>query len=171
MTDVILPPSDRHERDGRFPILYPPEVDQARLAGRPIVALESTIITHGMPFPQNVETAERVEAEIRAHGAVPATIALMDGHIHVGLTAGELRRLARAEGVAKVSRADMAACLAGGGYGATTVTQGCGISISSVEMSKLLSARRWTPPMPPVAKTSIPALTAAIIFADSVGLA
>ena len=121
MTDVILPPSDRHERDGRFPILYPPEVDQARLAGRPIVALESTIITHGMPFPQNVETAERVEAEIRAHGAVPATIALMDGHIHVGLTAGELRRLARAEGVAKVSRADMAACLAGGGYGATTV--------------------------------------------------
>jgi pseudouridine-5'-phosphate glycosidase len=85
------------------------------------VALESTIITHGMPWPQNIETAARVEAEIRAHGATPATIAVIDGTLRIGLTADETAALARRTGVAKLSRADMAACLATGGTGATTV--------------------------------------------------
>ncbi|MGR3463646.1 pseudouridine-5'-phosphate glycosidase [Limimaricola sp.] len=102
-------------------IHYSPEVAEARAEGRPLVALESTIITHGMPFPQNVETARRVEAEIRDQGAVPATIAILDGRLHVGLTEAELDRLGQADDVAKLSRADFAACLARGGNGATTV--------------------------------------------------
>ncbi|MGX9855519.1 pseudouridine-5'-phosphate glycosidase [Limimaricola variabilis] len=102
-------------------IEYSPEVAQARAEGAPIVALESTIITHGMPFPQNVETARRVEAEIRTHGAVPATIAVLGGRLHVGLTDAQLDRLGQASDVAKLSRADFAACLARGGDGATTV--------------------------------------------------
>jgi pseudouridine-5'-phosphate glycosidase len=104
-----------------LPLILSPEVAAARAAGKPIVALESTIITHGMPFPQNVETARRVEAEVRAHGAVPATIAILEGQIHVGLTEAELDGLGQAKGVAKLSRADLAACLATGGTGATTV--------------------------------------------------
>ena len=103
------------------PLHYSPEVADARAKGLPIVALESTIITHGMPFPQNVETARLVEAEVRANGAVPATIAIMDHKIHIGLTAEELDQLGQAKGVAKLSRADLAACLATGGTGATTV--------------------------------------------------
>jgi pseudouridine-5'-phosphate glycosidase len=103
------------------PLRFSPEVSAARAEGRAIVALESTIITHGMPWPQNVETARRVEAEVRATGAVPATIAVMGGRIHVGLTEVELVDLAQAQGVAKLSRADLAACLATGGVGATTV--------------------------------------------------
>ncbi|MGR3499876.1 MAG: pseudouridine-5'-phosphate glycosidase [Limimaricola soesokkakensis] len=102
-------------------IQYSPEVADARAEGRPLVALESTIITHGMPFPQNVETARRVEAEIRSHGAVPATIAVLGGRLHVGLTDDQLDRLGQAQDVAKLSRADFAACLARGGDGATTV--------------------------------------------------
>jgi pseudouridine-5'-phosphate glycosidase len=103
------------------PLTFSPEVAEARTAGRPLVALESTIITHGMPYPQNVETARRVEAEVRAQGAVPATIAVMGGRIHVGLTEGELAALGQATGVMKLSRADLAACLASGATGATTV--------------------------------------------------
>lgn len=104
-----------------LPLTFSPEVAKARAEGAAIVALESTIITHGMPFPQNVETAQRVEAEVRAHGAVPATIAIMNGRIHIGLTAAELQALGQATNVAKLSRADLAACLATGGIGATTV--------------------------------------------------
>jgi len=104
-----------------LPLTLSPEVAKARANGTPIVALESTIITHGMPFPQNVETAQRVEAEIRAQGAVPATIAIMDRRIHIGLTEDRLQALGQAKGVAKLSRADLAACLATGGAGATTV--------------------------------------------------
>jgi pseudouridine-5'-phosphate glycosidase len=100
---------------------YSPEVAEARAAGRAIVALESTIITHGMPAPQNVETARAVEQDIRDAGAVPATIAVLAGRLHIGLTAAELDRLAAAPDVAKLSRADIAACLATGGTGATTV--------------------------------------------------
>ncbi len=103
------------------PITIAAEVAAARADGRPIVALESTIITHGMPFPQNVETARAVEAEVRTHGAVPATIALLGGRVHVGLDAETLDALAQADDVAKVSRADFAACLALGTTGATTV--------------------------------------------------
>lgn len=104
-----------------LPLVFSPEVAEARANGAAIVALESTIITHGMPWPQNVETARRVEAEVRAHGAVPATIAIMGGQIHIGLTDAELEALGQATGVAKLSRADLAACLAQGGMGATTV--------------------------------------------------
>ena len=104
-----------------LPLTFAPEVAAARAAGTPIVALESTIITHGMPFPQNVEAARAVEAEVRAHGATPATIAIMDGQIHIGLTDALLDRLGQASHVAKLSRADLAACLATGGMGATTV--------------------------------------------------
>jgi pseudouridine-5'-phosphate glycosidase len=102
-------------------ITYSDEVARARESGAPLVALESTIITHGMPFPQNVETARRVEAEIRAAGAVPATIAVIAGRLHVGLSDDELARLARARDVAKLSRADLPARIATGGTGATTV--------------------------------------------------
>ena len=100
---------------------FSPEVAEARAAGRPIVALESTIITHGMPWPQNVQTAREVEAEIRNEGAVPATLALMAGRVHIGLTSEELEHLGQARDVMKVSRADLAACLAMGRTGATTV--------------------------------------------------
>lgn len=110
---MTLPPN--------IPLVLSPEVAEARANGTPIVALESTIITHGMPFPQNVETARRVEAEVRAHGATPATVAIMDHQIHVGLTGAELDGLGQARDVAKLSRADLAACLASGGTGATTV--------------------------------------------------
>ncbi len=104
-----------------LPLVLSPEVGEALASGAPIVALESTIITHGMPFPQNVETARQVEAEIRAHGATPATIAIMNRQIHVGLTETQLDALGQAKDVAKLSRADLAACLASGGTGATTV--------------------------------------------------
>ncbi|MBT9245135.1 pseudouridine-5'-phosphate glycosidase [Gemmobacter fulvus] len=103
------------------PLTYTPEVAAALKEGRPVVALESTIITHGMPFPQNVEAARAVEAEVRAHGAVPATIAVMGGRIHIGLTDAELDALGKADHVMKLSRADLAACLAMGHMGATTV--------------------------------------------------
>ncbi len=103
-------------------IAFSDEVRVARKAGVPIVALESTIITHGMPFPTNVETARRVEAEVRSCGAVPATIAVIDGVVKVGLEPPELDDLARRRDVAKLSRADFAVCLARGGTGATTVS-------------------------------------------------
>lgn len=102
-------------------ITYSPEVTAARYAGTPIVALESTIITHGMPYPQNVETARLVEGDVRDGGATPATIAVMNGVLHVGLDDAQLEALGQAKEVAKLSRADIAACMARGGTGATTV--------------------------------------------------
>ena len=104
-----------------IPLHFSAEVAQARADGTALVALESTIITHGMPFPQNVETARLVEADIRDAGAVPATIAVIDGKLNVGLDDSALEALGQAEGVAKLSRADIAACIATGGTGATTV--------------------------------------------------
>lgn len=98
-----------------------PEVAEAMDRGLPVVALESTIITHGMPFPQNLDTARAVEAEVRRAGAVPATIAVMGGRIRVGLPGEDLERLARSREAAKLSRADLAVCLARGGTGSTTV--------------------------------------------------
>ena len=97
------------------------EVAKAQAEGTPIVALESTIITHGMPYPQNLEVARQVEADVRAAGAVPATMAVLNGTLRVGLDDVELEALAQAKGVAKLSRADIAACIATGGTGATTV--------------------------------------------------
>lgn len=104
-----------------LPMILSDEVARARDTGGPVVALESTIITHGMPWPENLEMARRVEAEIRAGGAVPATIAVIDGTLRIGLNDAALVALSQARGVAKLSRADLAACLATGGTGATTV--------------------------------------------------
>ncbi len=104
-----------------LPLKFSPEVAKACAEGQAIVALESTIMTHGMPWPQNVETARRVEAEIRKAAAVPATIAVMAGFVHIGLTEAELDFLGQARGVMKLSRADLAVCLAQGLTGATTV--------------------------------------------------
>ncbi|CAG9197943.1 pseudouridine-5'-phosphate glycosidase [Paraburkholderia caribensis] len=96
-------------------------VAAAQAAGRPIVALESTIIAHGMPYPQNVRTAREVETVIRDSGAQPATIALIGGRIRIGLSDDELELIARSDNVHKVSRRDLPAVLASGGLGATTV--------------------------------------------------
>lgn len=104
-----------------IPLKYSTEVAQARTAGAPVVALESTIITHGMPYPQNVETARLVEQDVRNAGATPATIAVIDGILHVGLEADQLDALGQAQNIAKLSRADLPACIATGGTGATTV--------------------------------------------------
>jgi pseudouridine-5'-phosphate glycosidase len=98
-----------------------PEVAAARAAGRPVVALESTIIAHGMPWPQNLETAREVEDVIRAEGAVPATIAVVGGRIRVGLTAEELQQLAQSPDAMKLSRRDLPFAIATGRLGATTV--------------------------------------------------
>ena len=106
-----------------------PEVAAALAEGRPVVALESTIISHGMPWPQNVATALAVQAEVQAAGAVPATIAVIDGRLKAGLTADQIERLGRAgQRVAKTSRRDLpfllAGCVAPGaepGLGSTTV--------------------------------------------------
>ena len=102
-------------------ITYSAEVQSARDAGTPIVALESTIITHGMPYPQNIKVAAEVEQDIRDSGATPATVVVLEGRLHVGLEQDQLTRLGQAKDVAKLSRADIAACLATGGTGATTV--------------------------------------------------
>jgi pseudouridine-5'-phosphate glycosidase len=97
------------------------EVAEALAAGRAVVALESTVISHGLPAPHNLETARGMEAAIRAGGAVPATIAVFDGKLVVGTSAGELAFLAESKNVAKVSRADLASVVASGRPGATTV--------------------------------------------------
>ena len=99
-----------------------PEVDAALRAGRPVVALESTLISHGLPYPQNLEVAAAAEAGVREGGAVPATVALRDGRLLVGLDETALRALATTDGVRKVARPTLAAALASGGWGATTVS-------------------------------------------------
>lgn len=98
-----------------------PEIQTALDAGKPVVALESTILSHGMPYPQNLTFAHQVEQLIRDEGAVPATIAILDGKLKVGLNGEELERMCRAEGVGKVSRRDVPVYLAVGKPGATTV--------------------------------------------------
>ncbi|MGM9950882.1 MAG: pseudouridine-5'-phosphate glycosidase [Lysinibacillus sp.] len=102
-------------------LAYSQEVMEAKEKGLPIVALESTIISHGMPYPQNVQTAREVEQIIREKGAVPATIALIDGQIKIGLSDEELEMFGNAQGVAKASRRDMGYLLATKKLGATTV--------------------------------------------------
>ena len=100
-----------------------PEVAAALAAGKPVVALESTIISHGMPYPQNVETALNVERIIRENGAVPATIAIIGGRLKAGLTAEEIEYLGKkGQANAKASRRDLAVLCARGEDGATTVT-------------------------------------------------
>ena len=100
---------------------FTPEVLEARLSNRPIVALESTIISHGMPYPQNVQTAREVEAIIRENGAVPATIAVLHGRLKAGLSADELELLATDKAVQKISVRDLPLTVATKGHGATTV--------------------------------------------------
>jgi pseudouridine-5'-phosphate glycosidase len=102
-------------------LLFSPEVASARAAGKPVVALESTIISHGMPYPQNVQTAREVEGLIRDAGAVPATIAIIDGKICVGLSEEQLELLGSSPDAMKVSRRDLAYVLSQMRLGATTV--------------------------------------------------
>ena len=104
-----------------LPLDVAPEVAAALAARHPVVALESTIITHGMPYPDNVATARAVEGDIRAAGAVPATIVVSGGRIRVGLPDAEIERLGRATDVMKLSRADLAYALAFEREGSTTV--------------------------------------------------
>ena len=99
-----------------------PEVAAALESGKPLVALESTIVAHGMPYPDNLQTAREVESIVRAEGAVPATVAVVDGAIQVGCDEATLERLASEPGVAKVSRRDMPVVLASSRLGATTVS-------------------------------------------------
>ncbi len=101
---------------------YSPEVAEARAKGAPLVALESTIITHGMPYPRNVETARIVEEAVRSFGAVPATVAVVNGRFRVGIEPKEIESLGRLTGgVVKASRRDLAAVAARRGSAGTTV--------------------------------------------------
>ena len=104
-----------------LPLRFSSEVKHALENNKPIVALESTIITHGMPYPQNLTTAQEVEDVVRNNGAVPATIAVMNHEIHIGLEPEDLSTLAQTPTALKLSRADIAACLVSGNTGATTV--------------------------------------------------
>jgi pseudouridine-5'-phosphate glycosidase len=103
------------------PIRLSEEVAAARAEGRAVVALETTILTHGMPYPDNVETALEVESLLRAAGAVPATVAILAGEPRAGLTQAEIKELGRRTDVQKASRRDLAPLVAAGGDGATTV--------------------------------------------------
>jgi len=102
-------------------ITYSEEVAKGMQEGKAIVALESTIISHGMPYPQNVETARKVEQIVRDNGAVPATIAIMDGKIKIGLSDAELETLGTSKNARKTSRRDLAYVVASKEIGATTV--------------------------------------------------
>lgn len=99
-----------------------PDLRAAAADGRPIVALESTIISHGMPYPRNLELARQVEQDIRERGAVPATIGVIDGVLRVGLGGEEMERLARGHGVNKISRRDLPIAVGLGQTGGTTVS-------------------------------------------------
>jgi pseudouridylate synthase len=104
-----------------LPVSFSAEVAAAKAAGTPVVALESTIITHGMPYPGNLEMAESVESIIRSEGAAPATIAVIRGQLHIGLDQPELHALAQTSDAMKLSRADLAFAISEGRTGATTV--------------------------------------------------
>jgi pseudouridine-5'-phosphate glycosidase len=108
-----------------------PEVEQALARGRPVVALESTIIAHGMPYPVNVETALGVEQVIREAGAVPATIGILAGRISVGLSAAEIQALATAPNVLKAGERDIAGAVAFGSYAATTAGSSLAIAAAA----------------------------------------
>jgi pseudouridine-5'-phosphate glycosidase len=102
--------------------LVAPEIAAAIEAGRPVVALESTILSHGLPWPRSRDLARDAERAIREEGAVPATVALIDGRPRVGLGAAELERLCRGAGVLKVASRELGACVAAGATGGTTVS-------------------------------------------------
>ena len=98
-----------------------PEVLDKINTKKPVVALESTIITHGMPYPHNLQLAKAVEEEVRANGATPATVAVLNGNLHIGLTSQQLQKLAVTETAMKISRADLAVAMVKGATGGTTV--------------------------------------------------
>ncbi|AWT42480.1 MULTISPECIES: pseudouridine-5'-phosphate glycosidase [Streptomyces] len=98
------------------------EVREAIEAGRPVVALESTIIAHGLPRPRNLQVAQELEAAVRGEGAVPATIAVLDGRPHIGLDKEQLERVANEEGIRKLGHRDLPLAVASGASGATTVS-------------------------------------------------
>ena len=102
-------------------IVYGAEVARARAAGAPVVALETTIVSHGLPRPDNLRVAREIEATVRAHGAVPATIGMVGGQLVVGVDDEQLNRLATSDKVAKLSARDLAVAAAAGADGATTV--------------------------------------------------
>ena len=103
-------------------LIYSDEVSQARKDGKPVVALESTIISHGMPYPVNLQTTQAVEEIVRQAGCAPATIAVLNGEIHVGVSEEELLFLATGKNIAKASERDLPFVLARGGHAATTVS-------------------------------------------------
>ena len=105
-----------------YPVTFQPEIKDALANGKAVVALESTIISHGLPFPENLQTARAIEQMVRDHGAIPATIAILDGDIKIGLSDTDLAKLASPDSdVTKVSRRDIASVIARKGHGATTV--------------------------------------------------
>ncbi len=103
-------------------LLLSPDVAAALARGGPVVALESTLVTHGLPYPENLEVARASERAVRDEGAVPATVAIRDGRILVGLAEAELAELATIRGARKASRPSLAASLAAGGWAGTTVS-------------------------------------------------
>ncbi len=107
--------------DSSSRIHYSDEVREGLIAGKPIVALESTIISHGLPRPQNLAVAREVEAIVRQHGAIPATIAVLDGVVHIGLSEADLVAVANRDDIAKASGRDLAIVVATGASAATTV--------------------------------------------------
>lgn len=115
------------------PLVFSEEISDALATGKPVVALESNVITHGLPYPDNAATARKVEAAVRAGGAVPATICLDDGRIRVGMTDADIERFASTPGIPKVSSRDMPVVLARGGMGATTVAS----SLVAAELAKI----------------------------------
>lgn len=104
-----------------LPLVFSAEADSARRDGLPMVALESTVITHGLPYPENLEVARLLEETIRHAGAVPVTIAIMEGRIHAGLDDARLEGLARSGEAAKLNLANLAAGIVSGRPGSTTV--------------------------------------------------
>src|SRR3972149_3076110 len=98
-----------------------PQVQMALAAGAPVVALESTVITHGLPYPENLDLAQDMEQEVRQTGAIPATIGVLDGLVRLGLDGDELERLARSTGLAKISGRDFASAVVHKSSGGTTV--------------------------------------------------
>jgi pseudouridine-5'-phosphate glycosidase len=109
------------DRHASVPLVFGEEVFDAIRAGKPVVALESNVITHGLPYPENVIAARKVEEAVRAGGAAPATIGIEGGRIMVGMTASDIERFGATPGIPKVSSRDMPVILAKGGMGATTV--------------------------------------------------
>ena len=137
-----------------IPLVYSEEVAEAITAGQPVVALESNVITHGLDYPDNAETARRVQDAVRAGGSVPATIGIDKGRILVGLTDADIERFASTPGIPKVSSRDLPIVLARGGMGATTVASsviaaelaGLKFFSSAAESAGCTAAprRRWT---------------------------